>query len=356
MRAGYLIDRPARASVIAGLIATLLAGCSTDRPSAPAGPQHRETPTTTTAAASSLSASLPDADDPLTGRPAADPAAANRPALAIKVDNVAGAWPQAGLNSADIVFDIPVEGGLTRLLAVFHSQLPDLVGPIRSARPVDADLLPLFGRTYFAFSGGTASDLNPIRDHGNAVPMWWDTTPSLFIVRRDHAVPHQVFASPETLYAAGRQRDPSAGPPRQIFPYSPTPANGRPVSHIVARYAAATAEWSWNGSQYLRTQDGRPDMLLDGRQVSSDNVVILGVTVKATTARDSHGSVVPLPVVIGSGTAWIFRNGMEITGTWNRPTLTAPLSLRDVSGTAIALAPGRTWVELLPTPREPVTS
>ncbi|HXR42012.1 MAG TPA: DUF3048 domain-containing protein, partial [Acidothermaceae bacterium] len=73
----------------------------------------------------------------------------------MKIDNVLGAWPQSGLNQADIVFDLPVEAGLTRLMAVFHSNDVPLIGPVRSARPVDADLLRLFGRAYFAFSGGS---------------------------------------------------------------------------------------------------------------------------------------------------------------------------------------------------------
>src|SRR5579863_8827675 len=71
--------------------------------------------------------------DPLTGLPPTSPAAEKRPALAVKVDNVQGAWPQAGLNQADIVYDLPVEGGLTRLLAIFHSADVPVIGPIRSA-------------------------------------------------------------------------------------------------------------------------------------------------------------------------------------------------------------------------------
>jgi Protein of unknown function (DUF3048) N-terminal domain len=155
--------------------------------------------------------------DPLTGLPPKSPSAETRPALAVKIDNVLGAWPQAGLNQADIVYDLPVEGGLTRLLAIFHSQDVGVFGPIRSARPVDADILHLLGHAYFAFSGGTSSDLGPINDHSNATPMWWDVTPSLFVIRHDHAVPHQVFGTTAMLYAGGEARSASTTPPPPMF-------------------------------------------------------------------------------------------------------------------------------------------
>jgi hypothetical protein len=310
------------------------------------------------AAASAAATSAPAVNgvDPLTGLLSPSSGAKTRPALAVKVDNVAGAWPQAGLNQADLVFDLPVEGGLTRLLAIFHSQDVPLIGPIRSARPVDADLLHLLGHAYFAFSGGTRSDLGPLMDHSNATLMWWDVTPSLFVTRRDHAVPHQVFASTSTLYAGGQARAPSKTPPPGLFAYSHSPpAGAAKATSITAQYDAATATWTWNGSAYLRTQNGHPDLLLDHSQVSASDVVVLSVAVHSTAAHDSHGTVVPLPVVIGSGTAWVFRSGVVIKGTWSRPNEAAPMRLL-ANGLPIALTPGRTWVEVLPNSRQPRVS
>ena len=307
-------------------------------------------------AAASSAAAVAGGPDPLTGLPSSL-AAATRPALGVKIDNVAGAWPQAGLNQADIVFDLPVEGGLTRLLAVFHSQDVGVFGPIRSARPVDADLLHLLGHSYFAFSGGTKTDLGPITDHSNATPMWWDVSPSLFVIRKDHAIPHQVFGTTAMLYAAGEQRAPSTTPPPPIFSYAAaTPVPALPAKTITAQYDAATAAWNWNGSQYMRNQSGHPDLLIDGHQVSSVNVVVMSVAVRNTGARDSHGTVVPLPVVIGSGQVWVFRNGLMVKGTWNRPSENAPMKLFTATGQIIALAPGRTWVEVLPNTRLPQIS
>jgi Protein of unknown function (DUF3048) N-terminal domain/Protein of unknown function (DUF3048) C-terminal domain len=295
--------------------------------------------------------------DPLTGLPPTSPTAATRPALGVKIDNVEGAWPQAGLNQADIVFDLPVEGGLTRLLAIFHSQDVALFGPIRSARPVDADLLHLLGHAYFAFSGGTSSDLGPINNHSNATPMWWDVTPSLFVIRHDHAIPHQVFGTTAMLYAGGEQRSPSTTPPPPMFSYATAlPTGVAAATNITAQYSAATAVWTWNGKQYVRNQSGHPDLLLDGSQVSATNVVVMSVSVQNTSAHDSHGTVVPLPVVLGSGQVWVFRNGLVEKGTWSRAGENAPMKLQTSTGQIIALAPGRTWVEVLPNSRLPQIS
>lgn len=330
---------------------------ATSQPVNPSPSQPISSSTEQSVSPSSAAPSTPNAAalDPLTGLPPATSAAATRPALAVKVDNVAGAWPQAGLNQADIVFDLPVEGGLTRLLAVFHSQDVALVGPIRSARPVDADVLHLFGHAYFAFSGGIASDFAPLQDHADATLMWWDVTPSLFVTRTDHPVPHQVFANSSTLYAGGQARHPSTTPPPAIFRYSSAPAAGAVgTASITAAYGAATATWTWDGTKYLRTQDGHADLLMDGSRVSASDVVVMSVSVRPTAAHDSHGSVIPLPVVLGSGTAWVFRGGVMVQGIWYRQSEDAPMHLLTSSGEVIALAPGRTWVEVLPNSAQPI--
>ena len=253
------------------------------------------------------------------------------------------------------MFDLPVEGGLTRLLAIFHSQDVSLFGPIRSGRPVDADLLHLLGHAYYAFSGGTAFDLGPISDHSNATALSWAIYPDLFVIRNDHRIPHQVFGTTSMLYAGGQQFSPSTTPPTAIFSYAAaTPAGGVPSTGVTAQYDAATAAWTWNGTQYLRNQSGHADLMIDGSQVAATNVVVMSVGVQLTSARDSHGTVVPLPIVIGSGLAWVFRNGVLVKGKWSRASENAPMTLQTTTGQVIPLAPGRTWVEVLPSSHAPL--
>ncbi len=91
--------------------------------------------------------------------------------------------------------------------------------------------------------------------------------PSLFVIRHDHAIPHQVFGTTAMLYAGGEQRSPSTTPPPPMFSYAATPpAGAAAATSITAQYSAATASWTWNGKQYLRIQSGHPDLLIDGSQ------------------------------------------------------------------------------------------
>jgi hypothetical protein len=273
----------------------------------------------------------------LTGLPATTAAAAAKTSLAIKVDNVSGAWPQAGLNQADIVVDTPVEGGLTRLFAVYQSQGAPLVGPVRSARPVDGDLLRLLGGGYFAYSGANAGEIAPVQANSTAVLMSFDADNTLFIKRGDHASPHNVFATTDSLYARGSSIRPGAAAPHAIFTFSPTPATGPATSDLLLRFPSASAAWHWDGHQYVRTQDGHADMLMDGTQVTATNVLVMSVGLRDSGVRDSLHHAEPWPQTIGGGTC----------------CLTAPLVLHDGNGQVIALAPGRTWVELAPTGTQP---
>lgn len=357
------LPRPTIAVAVAGL--TLAAGCSAaaGRTVHEAGSSSAQAPPT---ASSPASASQPASPSPsaastsagaptfvLTGLPAPNAAAAAKTSLAIKVDNVYGAWPQAGLNQADMVFDTPVEGGLTRLFAVYQSQGAPLVGPVRSARPVDGDLLRLLGGGYFAYSGANAGEIGPVQANSTAVLMSFDADNSLFLKRGDHASPHNVFATTDSLYARGSSIRPGPRAPSAVFTFSTTPASGAATSGLSLHFPSATAAWHWDGHQYVRTQDGHADMLMDGTQVSATNVVVMSVGLRDSGVRDSLHNVEPWPQTIGGGTCWVLRNGVQVQGTWSRPSLTGPLVLHDANGQVIALAPGRTWVELAPTGTQP---
>jgi hypothetical protein len=292
---------------------------------------------------------------PLTGLPVVDNGRAMRPALSVKIDNVADALPQAGLNQADIVTDILVEGGLTRLMATFQSQDASRIGPIRSARPVDADLLRELGGGIFAYSGADPREIAPVRAHSTAVLLSNDANGHWF--HRDHSrpAPHNVFSSTGTLYQGGYAlAHRKLGPPPQLFTYSATPASTRVVTGVRLSFSGfSTCAWRWDGHGYLRTQNGRRDLTADGSPVSTTNVVILSVTWRKTRIIDAAGNPDPYVVVTGSGPAYVMRNGRLIVGHWVRPTYGKPMRLLDAAGRTIALAPGRTWLELQPRPFVP---
>ena len=291
---------------------------------------------------------------PLTGSRAPSAAAVRRPTLAVKIDNVAGSWPQAGLNRADLVFDILVEGGLTRLMAVYQSQDAPLVGPVRSARPVDASLLRLLNGGYFAFSGASPGEMRPVRAHSHAILLYNDHDPAPFSRRSDYAEPHNLFSSTARLRTAFDKltRARPTSPP--VFTYSTLVPTGARTREVTVPYPAATAGWTWTGRDYIRNQDGRRDMVMDRSQVSATNVVIMSVKVVGTGIFEYSGVEDPLPVTTGSGRCWVLRNGIRIPGTWRRPSIKAPLQLIGKHSGTIPLQPGRTWVELMPgkgTPR-----
>lgn len=291
---------------------------------------------------------------PLTGLPAANPTRAARPALSVKIDNIGDALPQAGLNNADIVTDILVEGGLTRLMATFQSQDASRIGPIRSARPVDADLLRELNGGIFAYSGADPREIAPSKAHSTALLVSNDNDPRWFW--RDHGrpAPHNVFSSTALLYRAGRLLRPSLPKPPQLFQFSSTAPAGTPATSVRMAFSPlSSVQWAASRGRYVRTQNSRPDRLADGELVTATNVVILSVSWYPTHIIDDAGNADPFVVVTGSGPAWVMRNGTLIKGRWVRPTYRVPMRLLDAQGAVIALAPGRTWLELLPRPNVP---
>lgn len=285
---------------------------------------------------------------PLTGLPAPNRAAVRRTSLAVKIDNVEGAWPQSGLNQADIVFDMQAEGGLTRLMAVYQSHPAKLVGPIRSARPGDARLLRLFNGGYFAYSGASSAEIAPVFALSHAVTLSDTLHPAPYFRRSDHVAPHNLFSTTDRLYAALRRRAPHKPGPPAVFSYATRTPAGVPTHGVRVPYPAAVAQWTWNGHDYLRSQDGRPDILIDGGRINAANVVVLSVRVVGTGIYEDNGAEDPLPVTIGHGRCWVLRNGIRVAGTWRRPSIGSPMRLLDRHGHSVALTPGRTWVELMP--------
>jgi hypothetical protein len=331
-----------RAIAAVALAAVAAAGCSGDQPAAP--------PATTATTA-------PPAVFPLTGLPAGGAATAARPALSVKVDNTRKARPQAGLNHADVVHEELVEGGLTRLLATYQSKDAGEVVPVRSARPVDGPLLRQFGGGLFAFSGGAAGVVNRVRLASGATFVDPANAPAAYRRAADRPAPYNLVTATPALYEAGRRLDPGLKPPPPFLTFAgEPPSGGRPVQQVGLRFSPSSrAAWRWDaaGERFVREQDGTPDRLVDGAPVTTDNVLVLRVAIRLDQNRDVLGNRTPDPVVIGSGRAWLLRDGRVVTGTWRRGSATQPPRVLGQDGEPLALRPGRTWVELLPAGEPP---
>jgi hypothetical protein len=196
--------------------------------------------------------------------------------LAVKIDNIVYARPQTGLTHADIVYVLPVEGGLSRFLAIFSSHFPPVIGPVRSARADDIQLLRQFGRPAFAYSGATASLLPWIHNHARIVNLYAGTAGGYYrgLFR---IAPYNLYARTRQLLkqARGASRAHDIG-----FRFGPPPPGGRVTRSASVSYPAASFRFTWSAKKHrwLVWMDGRPAMTTGGGQLSPPTVVIQHTT------------------------------------------------------------------------------
>jgi hypothetical protein len=310
----------------------------------------------TTSLVPTTSSTLPPGPPcPLSGRPAPGGVVPFRPALAIKVDNYLQARPQSGLDDADIVFEEPVEGGITRLVAVFQCQDAQVVGDVRSARAVDALILDQLSRPLFVHVGGIAPVLSLIRQ-ADLVDEDLGTRASLIQHPPGRYPPYNTYVSTAAAWGASAA---VPQPPAPIFSYSTTPPVAPPVTGVHIPYSSTNdTTWTWdlNWRQWALSYGNAPAVLADGRRITAANIVVEVVKVQyGPWVEDSRHGLEVQSQLVGSGPAIVFRDGSEVGGTWQRPAASDPASLIGADGTSIALEPGETWVEIVPS-NIPVTS
>lgn len=285
---------------------------------------------------------------PLTGLPATGTSAErSRPALFVKIENSPDARPQTGLEKADVVYEVVAEGGITRFAAVFQSVDPGEIGPVRSVRGQDPDLVaPLQGLAVFAGGipdyvtqvGAVAQDLSTASSLGEGPPYRRDTA------RRP---PHNLYADAAGFWALAKS--PYNQAPTPLFTYGDLPAGATPVKTVDIGFSpAAAVSWTWDGQAWRRSQGGRPFAVTGSGRIGPVNLVVQFVDVHDSGQIDPAGHGVPVSTLVGSGDAQIFRNGQEVTGTWSKSDRDAHTTYATAGGDAINLALGRTWVELVP--------
>jgi hypothetical protein len=264
-----------------------------------------------------------------------------RPALAVKIDNVTRAHPQSGVNVADVVYEEIVEGGVTRLVAVFQSTSADMVGPVRSARTSDPPLLAAFDHPLFAYSGanrGTRTELaeSTITDVG------YDTLTDEYWRDRSRRPPHNLYTSTDALWAhhSGRTAVPPA-PFIHRYPEQPLHPSAESATGVSIDFGLTEVDYEWNGTGWARTHGGNPHVDDEGVRVAPANVVVQFVAYGWSKA-DSRS---PEARTTGTGMAWVFTDGHVVVGEWNRPDESLPATF-SADGEAIRLSPGNTWVAL----------
>lgn len=289
---------------------------------------------------------------PLTAEEPRNGTVPDRPALALKVENLDVARPQAGLDRADVVYEQPVEGGITRFIVVFHCQGADRVGPIRSARLVDPDVLVQYGRPLFGYAGGVQEVINQVKQAGLR-DVNYDIAVDAYEQDPNRQAPHDQYTATKDLYAFAQA---GGGAPGPVFRFSlDRPRQGsRRASEVHVDFSpAANVFWRYDrqDNAWLRFHDDTPHTLEDGDQVSARNLIVQVVQVTESQILDAAGNPSPEVDVFGSGKVYVFRDGRVIRGRWVRASPEQVTELVDRQGEEILLAPGNTWVELFPSDR-----
>ena len=288
---------------------------------------------------------------PLTGMPVDLPGYERRPALILKIDNLdPDARPQSGLTLADIVYEEKVEGPYSRFAAVFQGSDADPVGPIRSARSTDVQIMgplqhPLFG--YSGANGGFLAllSISPMIDVGAGA------RGGAYYRGGDKVIPHNLFTSTNMLYSGT-----SGYVPKPLWAFrgpkdAPGP-NARAATSATYHFGGGVTlvNWTWDADQkaFLRTQNGSPHYDTDNWQVAAANVVLQYVPYQASTSADIFGNPIPEASLGGTGRGWLLSGGAAVPMTWSRFGLEEPTHYLGADGKDLRFAPGRTWVILVP--------
>ncbi len=282
---------------------------------------------------------------PLTGQPITDPSEVpDRPAQAVKIDNVGPARPQSGLNEADIVFEEIINDGATRFAAVFHSQGVDTVGPVRSGRHPDIEILEAFDHPLFVWSGGNGGVTYYI-ERSELVDLSANHT-SGYYRRTGRRAPWNLYTSSEAMWS---HTPADFSVPPVVMPYlrpGEQITNAQPATTIEVTMDNIDVRWEYDADsgKYFRFQEGGEHMTETTGQVSTENVVLM----MANYLQSPIDARTPDAQVLGSNPVYIFTGGTVRAGSWLRFASTDPYQFFDnfTDLNEIGLQPGRTWVEL----------
>jgi len=319
-------------NLVAGAVLVSSGGVRARQTAATPAPTHPATP-------SPSPSSPPQLRSPFTG----EPVSSLNPVLAVKIDNSVLARPQTGLTNADIVYVLPVEGGLSRLMAIFSSHYPTVAGPVRSARQDDLTLLRQFGRPAFAYSGATPRLLRHIHRTARIVDLYAGTTGGYYR-NWNRAEPYNLYAYPrELLGNVG-----SVSTAHDIgFRFGPPPPGGRARRSVSVSYPASEFTFTWSAAKrrWLVSMDGTPAVSPRGVQLSAATVVIQHTTVRTSSFLE-QGRRPPFAQSTGSGRALVLRNGQAWAGHWSRPRAADGTTFTTAAGGPMPFARGQVWIVL----------
>jgi hypothetical protein len=328
-------------------LALLVAACS---PSESADSTTTSAPTTSTSSTSTSTTSTTSttigesAESLVNGLEVENANLLDRRVLAVKIDNHPNARPHSGIDEADMVIEMLVEG-VTRFITIWHESDSDYLGPNRSGRPTDSELLPAFNEPTFTISGAQGWVQNMIT--GNGVSLIKELSEGTFRIS-GRSAPHNLYVDTFTLRETADERDyPNEPPAGPIWEFGPLPADATPASSVNIQFASNGVVWDWDEAEglWLRTVQGRESMVRD----EEGNETRLGVPVMVALYVEQYSNNgLPSSHTLGSGEAYVFADGKYVQGTWEREEMTEWFTLTDANGNVIAVPPGQVWLSLVP--------
>lgn len=277
------------------------------------------------------------------------------PVLVVKIDDTAPAHPQVGLEDADLVYIEQVEGGLTRLAAVFASKIPTRVGPVRSARISDIEILEQFGRVAFAYSGAQKK-LLPVIASANVENMGAQRQPaSIYTTDPNRVSPVAMILRADLLMQKIKDEGKTIVSSKNMgWNFGSASDTGTEISSAKVSWPASSysAQWSENEQRWLLLHSGVPDISESGKQLGPTTFVIQIVSITPSEYHDKVGGVTPFTATVGKGKGYVLRDGKYIPANWSRASAAEGTRWTDSQGQEVLFAPGQIWIAL--TDKEPI--
>ena len=280
------------------------------------------------------------------------PADGVRP-IAVMIDNEGlRVLPQGGLDKAQIVYEMIVEGGLSRLMPVFWGTDPEMIGPVRSSRHYFLDYSMEHDAIYTHYGWSTMArddipklKINNINGLYVSSSVIWDLT-------KDEGNWQDSYTSMKKLVEyAGKQKYRLKSEVKFPFKFNTTdvvPIGGKKATKISIKYPSANSGYEYDSSTglYKRFRQGKPHMeRVSGRQLEAKNIIIR-YTKSYSIKGDAYGR--QEMITTGSGTGYYITEGKAISIKWSKKSRSSPTKYTDEAGNEIKLNVGQTWIQVMP--------
>ena len=274
----------------------------------------------------------------------------NKQILVVKIDDTNAAHPQIGVEDADLVYVEQVEGGLTRLAAIYTSKLPPLIGPIRSARISDIELLAQFGRVGFAYSGAQ-SKMRPVIAEANLENLSAERNPpSIYGKDPNRVGPVDMILKPDLLLerANANPKIRIETATASVFAFGDAPKGETNTAIAKIKWPSAKYELRWDSAneKWLIYFNEKPNMAANGEHLYADTAIIQIVSITPSIYGDKFGEITPFSKTTGSGKAVMLRDGFSYQISWQRNLETDVTTWKSEDGDVANFKPGRTWIFL----------